>query len=210
MGRKYGADQVVLYGSRARGDCRERSDIDIAVFGADVATMTKFLEALDELPTLLDFDLVYVTQDTGPLLLENIRKDGVILMDKLAEKGSKLVQALRRLEEALADYETYHLDSVRDGVIQRFEFTTELAWKTMREYLIEQGFTNGVDSPKGVMRQAYACGLIHDEQGWLDLLTSRNLTSHIYDDDTAAKVFNKVQDSFCPLFHALIKALELE
>ena len=105
-------------------------------------------------------------------------------MDKLAEKGSKLVQALRRLEEALTDYEIYHQDSVHDGVIQRFEFTTELAWKTMREYLIDQG--------------------------WLDLLTTRNLTSHIYDDDTAAKVFNKVQDSFCPLFHALIKALELE
>ncbi|MCC8181908.1 MAG: HI0074 family nucleotidyltransferase substrate-binding subunit [Clostridiales bacterium] len=210
IGRRLGAKQVVLYGSRARGDARERSDIDLAVFGAPEDSFYLFRAELDELPTLLEFDLVYVREDTDPKLLENIRKDGVTIMDKFTEKGSKLLQAVDRLEQALADYEEYHLDSVRDGVIQRFEFCTELAWKTVREYLIDQGFTEGINSPKGVMRQAYACGLLNDEAAWLELLESRNMTSHIYDEATARRVFTLIQQRFCPLFHELTEALELK
>ena len=65
--------------------------------------------------------------------------DGVILMDKMQEKYEKLVQAVQRLDEAIADYDQMGLDSIRDGVIQRFEFCAELAWKTLREYLLDQG-----------------------------------------------------------------------
>lgn len=48
------------------------------------------------------------------------------------------------------------------------------------------------------MRQAYVCGLIHGRQGWFDLLTSYDLTSYIYDDDTVAKVFSMVRDCYSP------------
>ncbi len=209
IGRRLGAARVVLYGSRARGDNRERSDIDLAVFGADPSTYGAFLEALEGLPTLLEFDLVYVTESTSPALVENILKDGVTIMDKLTEKGSKLAQAVARLEEALDDYKTYHLDSVRDGVIQRFEMCTELAWKTTREYLIDQGFSDGINSPKSVMRKAYTAGLLQEEQGWIDLLNARNLTAHIYDEATAQRVFEQISGQFCPLFHQLVAALEL-
>ena len=53
IGRHLGAARVVLFGSRARGDCRERSDIDIAVFGAPPDSWSFFVDALEELPTLL-------------------------------------------------------------------------------------------------------------------------------------------------------------
>lgn len=207
IGRRLGADRVVLFGSRARGDHRDRSDIDIAVFGAPAASQSAFLDALEELPTLLDFDLVYVTDATDRALLGNIQRDGVILMDKLQEKFEKLVLAVERLEEALHDYETVKLDSVRDGVIQRFEFCTELAWKTVREYLLDQGYSN-INSPKAVMRQAYADGVVDDEQGWVDLLNARNATSHIYDEATAKGVFQAIQETYCPLFHSLIFKLK--
>lgn len=167
------------------------------------------MEALEELPTLLEFDLVYVDDATSPALVENILKDGVVLMDKLTEKGSKLVQAVTRLEEGLGDYQTYPLDSIRDGMIQRFEFCMELAWKTTREYLIDQGFSEGVNSPKAVMRKAYATGLLRDEAGWLALIEARNLTSNIYDESTAQRIFTQSREDFCPLFHALVDALEL-
>lgn len=207
IGRRFGADRVVLYGSRARGDCRARSDIDIAVFGADASTKSDFLDALEELPTLLDFDLVYVTNTTDPALLDNINRDGVLLMDKLQEKYAKLVQAVARLEESIGDYDRLQLDSVRDGVIQRFEFCTELAWKTVREYLLDQGYSN-INSPKSVMKQAYADGLLEDEHGWLELLNARNLTSHIYDEATAKEIFQSIRDTYCPILQKLVATLE--
>ncbi|MCD8367084.1 MAG: HI0074 family nucleotidyltransferase substrate-binding subunit [Clostridiales bacterium] len=209
IGHRLGAEQVVLYGSRARGDQRPRSDIDLAVFGAAPETYARFLDALEELPTLLDFDLLYVTEDTDTELLNNIRRDGVVLMNKLQEKHGKLLQAIRRLEDGIADYDRLGLDSIRDGVIQRFEFCTELAWKTAREYLLDQGYTD-VNSPKSVMKQAYADGLIQDEAGWLALLTARNQTSHIYDEATAQAVFLAVKASYLPLLRALAEAVHPE
>ena len=162
IGRRFRAECVVLFGSRARGDNRSRSDIDIAVFGASPDDLPAFREQLDELPTLLEFDLVFVTEKTDPKLVANIERDGVILMDKMQEKYEKLVQAVQRLDEAIADYDQMGLDSIRDGVIQRFEFCAELAWKTLREYLLDQGYTE-INSPKSVMKQAFADGIhFHD------------------------------------------------
>ena len=76
---------------------------------------------------------------------------------------------MARLQEALDDYRKMPLDSIRDGVIQRFEFCTELAWKTMREYLLDQGYTE-LNSPKAVIKQAFALGMIQDQQEWIELL----------------------------------------
>ena len=206
IGRRFRAERVVLFGSRARGDNRSRSDIDIAVFGASPDDLPAFREQLDELPTLLEFDLVFVTEQTDPKLVANIERDGVILMDKMQEKYEKLVQASRRLEEAIADYEKLGLDSIRDGVIQRFEFCTELAWKTLREYLLDQGYTE-INSPKSVMKQAFADGILDHEEGWLQLLDARNETSHIYDEATATTVFGNIRTIYVPLLKDLIQKL---
>ena len=63
---------------------------------------------------------IFVTEQTNPKLVANIERDGVILMDKMQEKYEKLVQAVHRLDEAIVDYDQMGLDSIRDGVIQRF------------------------------------------------------------------------------------------
>lgn len=205
-GKKYKADKILLYGSRARGDNRERSDIDIAVFGMPKENQTLFNETIEQLPTLLDFDIVFVTDRTDDALLQNINKDGVIIMNKFNEKFNKFSDSINRLEEALKEYEMYKISSSRDGVIQRFEFCTELAWKSTREYLIDQGYVD-INSPKSVMKQAFADGLINDDRSWIELLNARNLTSHIYDENTASDIFEDIRSKYLLLFKELSNRL---
>ena len=79
LARACSASRLVLFGSRARGDHRERSDVDLAVFGLDSVGAGRLRLALEELPTLLSFDLVCVDADTSPALLANIEREGVTL-----------------------------------------------------------------------------------------------------------------------------------
>lgn len=206
IGKKLGTSKIVLFGSRARGDNRPRSDIDLAVYGLDPRRQNDFLEAIDSLPTLLDFDIVFITERTSTALLENIKKDGVILMTQKDEKITQFQEAVKRLSEALATYRQDNSDIIRDGVIQRFEFCTELAWKSTREYLLDQGYTE-INSPKSVMRKAYADGLISNDTAWVDLINDRNLTAHIYDDNTAAEVFRRINSTYHQMLADLAERL---
>ncbi len=81
LGQSLGAHRVVLFGSRARGDSTERSDIDLAVYGLPSHQLGTFRFALEELPTLLKFDLIAIDTDTAPELLEEIKKDGVTIYE---------------------------------------------------------------------------------------------------------------------------------
>ena len=128
-------------------------------------------------------------------------------MSKYEEKRDKFKDAVQRLEEAIADYDKLPNSTMRDGVIQRFEFCTELAWKTCREYLLEQGYTE-INSPKPVMRQAFADGLIDDDLVWVEILNARNMTDHLYDDAEAAKIFADIQGSYLEQFQALVNKLK--
>lgn len=205
--KHFGASKVVLFGSRARGDNRERSDIDIAVYGIDKSDQAVFRSAIADIPTLLEFDIVFVSSGTDAALLNNIKKDGKTIMSKFTEKYEKLISVTERFKQAITDYNNVHLDSVRDGVIQRFEFCTELAWKTVREYLIEQGYAD-INSPKSVMKTAFSDGLLTNENGWLEILESRNITSHVYDEKTAETIFESIKDVYTPLFSELIETLK--
>lgn len=206
LGNEYQADKIFLFGSRARGDNRERSDIDLAVYGMPEKNQSAFSFAVEDLPTLLDFDIVFVSDDTSPELLKNIEKDGIAIMDKMQEKYGKLQDAVARLGESLEEYKMISNTTMRDGVIQRFEFCTELSWKTIREYLLDQGYTD-VNSPKSVMKKAFADGLLQEEGAWIDLLAARNSTSHIYDEKTAAKIFQEISTQYYPMFLSLIDTL---
>lgn len=201
------AKRLCLFGSRARGDHRPGSDYDFALWGVPGDMRMKLLAEVDELPSLMKVDVVLISDATDPALLERIQKEGVLLMDKFESKCANYRQALERLREGLARYDQAPGDIVRDGVIQRFEFTCELAWKTVREYLIDQGYEE-LNSPKAVMRQALSDGLISDGEGWLALLTDRNRTSHIYDEATAEEIFGRVREVYMALMETLLEKME--
>ncbi len=120
------------------------------------------------------------------------------------KKVENYLKALQRLDEANAEYRK-HMDNdvIRDGLIQRFEFTFELAWKASKEYLIDQGFSNDLHFPKQVLRAAYENHMIDDESVWLNMLDSRNKTSHIYDDKVAAAIAESISEDFLPVLRKL-------
>lgn len=112
-------------------------------------------------------------------------------MSNFQKKAENFEKSVSRLQEALEEYDLNKSTTVRDGAIQRFEFSVELAWKTAREYLLEQGFID-LNSPKTVMREAYSYKIINDERAWIQILNDRNLTSHVYDEKTADEIFVRI------------------
>ena len=127
-------------------------------------------------------------------------------MTKFQEKREKFSLSVLRLREAVLECEKGATDIMKDGLIQRFEFCTELAWKALREYLLDQGYVE-LNSPKSVMRKAYADGLVADETMWLSILEDRNRTSHLYDERTADEIFMRISKSYLSGFEALAKIL---
>ena len=79
LARCHGAQRLVLFGSRARGDNKERSDIDLAVYGMPQKERAAFWLDAEDLPTLLKLDIVHILPGMDPKFLENIEKDGVTL-----------------------------------------------------------------------------------------------------------------------------------
>ena len=200
--------KIVLFGSRARGDYRPNSDIDLAIFSRSISNLevANFTNEIEDLDTLLKFDIVLMTPDTDPRLLENVKQEGVILMELLSNKVENLRKAVERLSEGILELQANQSSIVRDGVIHRFEFTTELAWKATREYLMDQGFVD-INSPKSVMKEAFSYGLITDDKIWVQLLNDRNLTSHIYKEEIADEICERIIKTYFQEFKALSKRL---
>lgn len=205
----HSVNKVVLFGSRARGDNTDKSDYDIAVFssGMDVAEKISFSEDIDKIKTLNKIDLVFIKErHTETELYLNIKNDGVIIMDKFQIKLNNYRNALARLHEAIEEEQSTKSLAVRDGAIKRFEFTAELAWKTVREYLLSEGVID-INSPKRVMREAFINNIVEDGEGWIQILDDRNSTAHIYDEEDAEEVYQRITSRHIILFDELSEKL---
>lgn len=111
---------------------------------------------------------------------------------------SELKTAFSRLEEAMPKVQD-QLD--KDGAIQRFEFVFELLWKTLKDYVQDKGRFDA-NSPKDAFRVAADLGLIDDPQIWFEFLKNRNTAAHIYDEDSANKIYSSI-----PIFVSSVKSL---
>ena len=122
----------------------------------------------------------------------------------MLQKIENYNSALAQLEQAVAIYQKSQQDALyRDGLIQRFEFTVELSWKSLKAYLEDQGFVLAASSPRAVLKDAYAAGVIQDAERWNRILTARNITSHVYDEKTADGVAAQICNDFLPVLQAL-------
>ena len=114
-----------------------------------------------------------------------------------------LRRAVTRLGEALEEPEDSPLNP--DGTIQRFEFVFELCWKTLALVLADEGID--ATTPREVLRAAFADELVTAEDGWLEMLEARNLTSHAYDERLASRVYGVIRMRF-PVLEATVASLE--
>jgi len=90
----------------------------------------------------------------------------------------------------------------QQGLIQGFEFTHELAWNLLKDYLEDAGIS-GIIGSKGATREAFKNGLIHDGEPWMEMIRSRNLSSHTYNQETAEVLVSNILLLFYPAFKQL-------
>ena len=91
-------------------------------------------------------------------------------------------------------------DLEQQGLIQAFEFTHELAWKTLKDFLEAHGNTTPLYGSKDATREGFAQGLIADGNVWMDMIAARNATSHTYNQKTADQISAAVLSDFLPCF----------
>jgi nucleotidyltransferase substrate binding protein (TIGR01987 family) len=128
-------------------------------------------------------------------------------MDRWKERLKSYNKALLQLESALQQKQFSVLE--KDGVIKRFEFTFELAWKTLQDKLYDQGYLS-TKGPKPVIKQAFNNGIITDGQAWIDMLIDRNNPTHLYDESAAVSIFDRIQITYFALLQELKSKLENE
>lgn len=128
-------------------------------------------------------------------------------MSRLENKLINFKNALERLKEAAIEFTREDAsDVVRDGLIQRFEFTYELSWKTTKEYLEDIGIVDK-NSPKAVIKEAYIQKLIVNEKNWLLMLNDRNMTSHVYREEMAEEIAERILTCYIKEFELLLEKL---
>ena len=130
------------------------------------------------------------------------------MTERAENKITNFFNALKRLNEANIEYKKSSKNDIyRDALIKRFEFTFELAWKCLKEYLE----FNGVpvrDTPRDIIKTAYQRYLINNEQIWLEMITARNTTAHIYKEEQAIAVADNISLKFCKELATLKYLLE--
>ena len=119
------------------------------------------------------------------------------------QRFSNYQKALLTLFEAADLAATRALSNLeQQGLIQGFEFTHELAWNVLKDYLEEQGFV-GIIGSKNATREAFKNALIADGDVWMDMIKARNMTSHTYSTAVAQGIATDILQRFYPAFKAM-------
>ena len=104
-------------------------------------------------------------------------------------------KAFKRLSRAIEVVKSAPDDDLlQSGLVQTYEYTFELAWKTLMDYLTLEGFE--VRSPRETIRQGFQSGYIMNGEDWLQALADRNLTTHIYDNEIIIRVLNGIFERY--------------
>ena len=123
------------------------------------------------------------------------------------QRFAKFTKALRSLADAVTLAGERPLSKLeQQGLIRALEFTHELAWNVLKDYLEQQGIF-GLIGSRDASRSAFQNGLIADGEAWMDMIKARNLTSHTYNPEVADSVTRDILVRFYPAFSALRQRL---
>ncbi len=113
------------------------------------------------------------------------------------QRFNHFTKALGQLKKFIQKGKLNELEE--QGLIQAFEYTYELAWNTLKDYLEAQGETE-IHGSRDTLRLAFQRGLIEDGETWMDMVRSRTLTSHTYNEEIARQIANSVSQQYFPQF----------
>lgn len=131
-----------------------------------------------------------------------------------SNKDVRWIQRFSNYKKAFDKLEKYcsveNMNEMEEqGLIKAFEYTYELAWKTLQDLLHEKGFEQIV-GPKPVIDQSFQNGYIQNGQAWVRMHKSRNLTSHTYDSLTAEEIATEIRQEYIFLLTELKEKLQNE
>lgn len=126
-------------------------------------------------------------------------------MKRFEERKQDLAKATERLKDALNEEET---EIAIDGTLHRFEFTFELAWKTMKDLMEYNGIIGATGSPREVLKNAFQNGIIEDGETWINMMLARNSLSHLYDEEVSRKIYKDIKEKYIVLMEKLNEVLE--
>ena len=119
-------------------------------------------------------------------------------------------KGLEKLRDAIAEHSKRKMsDLEKEGLVQRFEYSFELAWKTLQDLLYHKGYKD-IKGPNPVLKQALPDGYIKGEEKWRDLNNARNLTAHTYDEKKVNAIVKKISEEYYELVFQLKSHLEEE
>lgn len=123
------------------------------------------------------------------------------------QRFNNLKKAFKQLEEAIKLMKTRELSVLeKQGLIQSFEYTHELSWKTLKDFLENRGNTN-IYGSRDATKESFKLGLIENGEAWMQMIKSRNLTSHTYDENTADEIVESIGNIYYIEFKNLIKKM---
>lgn len=124
------------------------------------------------------------------------------------QRFSSYKKALKRLNDAVDLSKSRELSLLeKQGLIQAFEFTHELAWKLLKDYLEYQG-NQDIRGSRDAVREAFKVGLIENGKLWMDTINARNYTSHTCDEKIVHSAFEVISNDFIVIFNELNKTFE--
>ncbi len=141
--------------------------------------------------------------------------EGIYQYQMMSKKDIRWHQRLSNYQKALSQltkavdlaHQRALTDLEKQGLIQAFEFTHELAWNVMKDYFEYQGNTF-ITGSRDATREAFSKSLLDDGEGWMEMIKSRNKTSHTYNEETAEEITEKIRDRYTNLFVTFQKQME--